>query len=89
MDGQRRLFLLDIVGAGTNAVDAARVALDVESSAGIIANKVVQPNPAIRGLRASFELDTRGVDLAEIRAVLRKKKGEAASETWLYRWTPD
>lgn len=90
MDGQRRLFLLDIVGAGTNAVDAARLALDVSSSAGTISHPVVQPNPAIRGLRASFELDTKGVDLAEIRAVLRKKsKGDAASETWLYRWTPD
>lgn len=89
MDGQRRLFLLDIVGAGTNAIDAARLALDVESSAGSITNIVVQPNPAIRGLRASFELDTRGVNLAEIRAVLRNKKGEASSETWLYRWTPD
>jgi glucans biosynthesis protein len=89
MDGQRRLFLLDIVGAGTTAVDAARLVLDVESSAGTITNKVVQPNPAIRGLRASFELDTRGVDLAEIRAALRKKAGDAVSETWLYRWTPD
>jgi periplasmic glucans biosynthesis protein len=88
MDGQRRLFLLDVSGAGSEREDAAAMTLDVTTSAGIVLHKVVQPNPAIRGLRASFELDAKGADLAEIRAVLRRK-GQAISETWLYRWTAD
>jgi len=83
-DGKRRLFVLDIVGAGASS---AGLKLALSSSAGKLANPVLQPNPAINGLRASFELDTNNVDLAELRLVL-VKDGKAASETWLYRWTP-
>ncbi|MEO6102906.1 MAG: glucan biosynthesis protein G [Pseudoxanthomonas sp.] len=86
MDGQRRLFLLDVSGLVPEREDAKDLTLDVTTSAGAILHKVVQHNAAIRGLRASFELDPKGADLAEIRAVLRRN-GRVISETWLYRWT--
>ncbi len=83
-DGKRRLFVVDIEGAG---VSTEGLKLALSSSAGRVANPVIQPNPAINGLRASFELDTNDVALAELRLVVIKN-GKAASETWLYRWTP-
>jgi glucans biosynthesis protein len=83
-DGKRRLFVVDIEGPG---VSTEGLKLALSSSAGKVANPVIQPNPAINGLRASFELDTNNVDLAELRLVVTKN-GKAASETWLYRWTP-
>jgi periplasmic glucans biosynthesis protein len=83
-DGKRRLFVIDIEGAGTSS-DGLK--LSVSSSAGKVSNPVIQPNPAINGLRASFELDTDDEPLTELRLVVMKN-GKAASETWLYRWTP-
>jgi periplasmic glucans biosynthesis protein len=83
-DGRRRLFVIDIEGAGVSS-EGLKVALS--SSAGKVANPVIQPNPVINGLRASFEFDTDDVPLAELRLVVMKN-GKAASETWLYRWTP-
>jgi glucans biosynthesis protein len=84
LDGKRRLFVVDIEGAG---VSSEGLKLAVSSSAGKVANPVLQPNPAINGLRASFELDTNDAPLAELHLVVMKN-GKAASETWLYRWTP-
>jgi glucans biosynthesis protein len=83
-DGKRRLFVVDIEGAG---VSSEGLKLAVSSSAGKLVNPVIQPNPATNGLRASFELDTNDVPLAELRLVVMKN-GKAVSETWLYRWTP-
>lgn len=83
-DGKRRLFVVDINGAG---MSSEGLKLAVSSSAGKISNAVIQPNPLINGLRASFELDTSGVPLTELRMVVMKS-GQAVSETWLYRWTP-
>jgi glucans biosynthesis protein len=61
--------------------------LSLSSSAGKVSNPVIQPNPAINGLRASFELDTNDEPVAELRMIVMKN-GKAGSETWLYRWTP-
>jgi periplasmic glucans biosynthesis protein len=84
LDGKRRVFLLDFVGAGEK-VDGLR--LDVTSSAGRISNAAVMSNGALHGLRASFELDPRDADLVELR--LRIVRGDRpVTETWLYRWTP-
>jgi glucans biosynthesis protein len=84
LDGKRRVFLLDFVGAGEK-VDGLR--LDVSSSAGRISNAAVMSNSALHGLRASFELDPRDADLVELR--LRIMRGDRpVTETWLYRWTP-
>jgi glucans biosynthesis protein len=84
LDGKRRVFLLDFIGAGEK-VDGLR--LDLSSSAGRISNATVMPNNAVHGLRASFELDPRDAELIELR--LRIMRGDRpVTETWLYRWTP-
>jgi periplasmic glucans biosynthesis protein len=83
LDGKRRVFLLDIVGAGEK-VDGLR--LDLSASAGRISNATLMSNSALHGLRASFEIDPRDVDLIELR--LRILHGDRpVTETWLYRWT--
>ena len=84
VDGKRRIFLLDFIGAGEK-VDGLR--LDLSASAGRISNATVMTNGALHGLRASFELDPRDADLIELR--LRIMRGDhPVTETWLYRWTP-
>jgi glucans biosynthesis protein len=83
LDGKRRVFLLDIVGAGEK-VDGLR--LDLSASAGRISNATLMSNGALHGLRASFEIDPRDADLIELR--LRILRGDRpVTETWLYRWT--
>ena len=83
IDGKRRVFLLDFVGAGER-VDGLR--LDVSSSAGRISNATLMSNSALQGLRASFEIDPRDAELIELR--LRVMRGDRpVTETWLYRWT--
>ena len=83
IDGKRRVFLLDFIGAGEK-VDGLR--LDLTASAGRISNAVVMSNGALHGLRASFELDPRDAELIELR--LRIMRGDRpVTETWLYRWT--
>jgi glucans biosynthesis protein len=84
LDGKRRVFLLDFVGAGEK-VDGLR--LDLFASAGRISNSTVMANNALHGLRASFEMDPRDAELIELR--LRIMRGDRPiTETWLYRWTP-
>jgi glucans biosynthesis protein len=83
LDGKRRVFLLDFVGAGEK-IDGLR--LDLNSSAGKISNATLMSNSALHGLRASFEIDPRDADLIEMR--LRIMRGDKpVTETWLYRWT--
>jgi periplasmic glucans biosynthesis protein len=83
LDGKRRVFLLDIVGAGEKTKD---LTVDVSASAGKISNVALTSNAAMHGLRASFEIDPSNADLIEMR--LRLMRGDRpVSETWLYRWT--
>ena len=83
LDGKRRVFILDIVGAG-DKVDGLKV--DTGASGGKISNVSLVSNGALHGLRASFEVDTGNADLIELR--LRILRGDApVTETWLYRWT--
>jgi periplasmic glucans biosynthesis protein len=83
LDGKRRVFLLDFVGAGEK-VDGLR--LDLTTSAGRVSNATLVTNGALHGLRASFEIDPRDADLIEMR--LRIMRGDhPVTETWLYRWT--
>jgi periplasmic glucans biosynthesis protein len=83
LDGKRRVFLLDFIGAGEK-VDGLR--LDLSSSAGRISNATLMSNGALHGLRASFEIDPRDAELIEMR--LRIMRGDRpVTETWLYRWT--
>jgi glucans biosynthesis protein len=84
LDGKRRVFLLDFVGAGEK-IDGLH--LDLAASAGKISNAVLIPNLAMHGLRASFEVDPNDAELIEFR--LRIMRGDRpVTETWLYRWTP-
>ena len=83
LDGKRRVFLLDFVGAGEK-VDGLR--LDLTASAGKISNAALVANSAMHGLRASFEIDPRDAELIELR--MRIMRGDRpVTETWLYRWT--
>jgi glucans biosynthesis protein len=83
LDGRRRVFLVDFVGAGDN-VDGLR--LDLSASAGKLSNVALLSNAALHGVRASFEIDPNGADLIEMR--LRVMRGnKPITETWLYRWT--
>ena len=83
IDRKRRVFLLDIVGAGEK-LDGLR--LDLSASAGAISNSALVSNGVLHGLRASFEIDPKDADVIEMR--LRVMRGDTAvSETWLYRWT--
>src|ERR1700744_5014050 len=54
LDGKRRVFVLDIVGAGdkTNGL-----AVDLSASAGKVSNVALTSNTALHGLRASFEVE--------------------------------
>lgn len=83
IDGKRRVFILDVVGAGEK-IDGLR--LDLNASAGKISNATLMLNQEIHGLRASFELDPNDANLIELR--LRVLRGDKPiTETWLYRWT--
>lgn len=83
IDGKRRVFQIDIVGAGEKT-DGLRV--DLATTAGKVSNVMLVPNPTLHGLRASFELDTGNADLVELRMRIMHS-AQPVSETWLYRWT--
>ncbi|MDP9082230.1 MAG: glucan biosynthesis protein [Pseudomonadota bacterium] len=83
LDGKRRVFLLDFVGAGEK-VDGLR--LDLGASSGKVSNATLMSNNSLHGLRASFEIDPGNAELIELR--LRIMRGDRpVTETWLYRWT--
>jgi glucans biosynthesis protein len=83
IDGKRRVFILDFVGAGER-IDGLRLELAV--SRGKISNATLMSNGSVHGLRASFEIDPNDADLIELR--LRVMRGDTpVTETWLYRWT--
>ncbi len=82
-DGKRRLFVIDFEGLGKNT-EGLRI--EADTSAGKLSSLVLQPNPRIGALRASFELSPGETNVAELR--LRLMRGDQpATETWLYRWT--
>jgi len=82
-DGKRKLFVIDFEGLG-KSTEGLRI--DAGTSAGKLSNLVLQPNPRIGALRASFELAPGETNVAELR--LRLVRGDQpATETWLYRWT--
>jgi glucans biosynthesis protein len=83
LEGKRRVFQIDFVGAGE---DTAGLRVDLGASAGRVSNIMLVPNPAIHGMRASFELDPSNADLIELRLRVMRDKNPV-TETWLYRWT--
>jgi glucans biosynthesis protein len=83
IDGKRRVFILDFVGAGEK-IDGLR--LDLLQSTGKISNATLKSNASEHGLRASFEIDPGDAEIIELR--LRILRGDKPiTETWLYRWT--
>jgi glucans biosynthesis protein len=86
-DKKSRLFVLDLAGENIKGLPQdAKLTLQVSADHGKIANAVVQPNPVTSGLRASFELDTGGSKVVELRAQVMNDAAPV-SEIWLYRWT--
>jgi periplasmic glucans biosynthesis protein len=89
LNKQRRLFVVEYAhpdwpGAAWSFGDDIEV--HVSASRGNVANVVGGRNHENGRYRVSFELDVSGVELSELRLVL-KRAGEPISETWLYRWT--
>jgi glucans biosynthesis protein len=83
LDGKRRVFILDFVGAGEK-IDGLR--LELAASTGKISNATLKSNGSVHGLRASFEIEPNDADLIELR--MRVMRGDVpVTETWLYRWT--
>ncbi|WP_026378983.1 glucan biosynthesis protein [Afifella pfennigii] len=82
----RKLYVLDFVpeGGGQPRLDDLR--LEISSTHGEVESPVLQPNPPIDGVRATF-LFSPADEPTEFR--LRLLRGDTpASETWLYRWIP-
>ncbi len=59
---------------------------ELSASAGSISNLVVVRHSEIMGVRVTFNLNTGGTELIELRLGL-KSGGQLISESWLYRWT--
>ena len=81
-DPNLRLYVVEFDGGPA----AGEFTADVTASAGTISKIVTYPNPVKNTTRLSFAHDTTGIDVAELRAVI-KRGGVIAGETWLFRWT--
>jgi glucans biosynthesis protein len=89
MDHTRRLFVIDFAAPRIeqrNENWTNGISMEASASAGKIRSLRGEPNPITGGYRATFELETGGEKLSELRLVLTKSE-QAISETWLYRWT--
>jgi glucans biosynthesis protein len=86
--GGGRLFVIDFdPPSGKDvSVDWKDASPQASASTGKLKNIRGEPNRFTGGYRATFELDTEGTHLSELRLVLLKS-GKPASEIWLYRWT--
>ncbi len=78
-------FAIDFEGPGVKDAKEMPVA-DIWTSAGTVANVVVQRHAEIGGVRCTFDLQTANHELIEMRLFLRNSE-QAVSESWLYRWT--
>jgi len=81
-----RLFVVEVVGDKLKREAPDRRAV-VTADKGKLRNIVAQPNPVTGGWRISFELLPENAKAVELRAQLMDGE-QAASEVWLYRWTP-
>ena len=81
-DPNKRLYVIEF--SGGEVVEGTKP--DVSANAGKIANVNLINNSAAKTVRLTFEHDANGMDMAELRAVL-KNGDKKVSETWLYRWT--
>jgi glucans biosynthesis protein len=86
-DSPIRRFVIDYVvpDAGSTQV-AVDPKAEISTSAGVISEINIEPNPLNGGWRLTFKLDPGTAALAELRAVLKTDDGRPV-ETWVYRWT--
>ena len=80
-----RTFVIDFEGPAVKDIRELPAAV-ITASGGTVANVVVQRNPEVNGLRVTFELNTAGLELIELRLIL-KANDQMISESWIYRWT--
>ena len=78
----RRQFIIEFSGGDLSG----KIEADVKANAGELSNIVPHVNSETGGYRLSFELDPKGTDVVELRALLARD-GKPVSETWLFRWT--
>lgn len=83
--GGRDKALRAVIDFTPTALGAADVQPDVRAATGEVRNIVVQANPAVGGLRLSFEFDPAGTRASDLRAVLNAG-GRHISEVWTHRW---
>lgn len=84
--GGRVLFVIDFVGKALKNAKLPKV--KAETSKGEITNVVVLRNSVTNGYRATFLLDHKSAESADIRLSLRDGEKDL-SEIFLYRWTND
>ena len=80
-----QLFVVDFEGPAVRDLRDLPVA-ELGVSDGTVGNLAVQRHPEIPGVRVSFELNTSGTEVAELRLTL-KIGDQLISESWLFRWT--
>src|SRR3546814_17431727 len=81
-----RLVVIDFAGGRlAKLADEAKPQVDAAASHGTLSNPVAYRNAATGGWRMSFELESGGARVSELRARLVDAQGPL-SETWLYRW---
>src|SRR3546814_104557 len=81
-----RLVVVDLAGGRLSKLaDDAKPQVDAATSHGTLRNPVAYRNAATGGWRMSFELESGGARVSELRARLVDAQGPL-SETWLYRW---
>ena len=81
--GKKKYVVVNIPAAQVEAVENERV---VSRHTGVVGKPVIYRTERNDSVRLSFRYDAAGVDMAELRAVLKRGE-EQVSETWLYRWT--
>jgi len=82
-----KLFVLELAGERLKSLNAKAVKGVVTADKGKISDVVTQPNPETGGWRLSFAFDIKNQKAIELRAYLAEGD-KAASEIWIYRWTP-
>ncbi len=81
-DPNNRRYVIEFAGGETDG----ELLADVAASGGEIKDVHISKNDVEKTTRLSFEHNVNGIDVAELRAVL-KRGDNKVSETWLYRWT--
>jgi periplasmic glucans biosynthesis protein len=85
--GNRQRFAVEMAGdMFADPAKAAAASADIQASPGKIVSVQVFPYKDRRSVRVVFDLDPGSETYSELRLTL-KVDNQAASETWLYRWT--